>query len=300
MFRFSNDVVGDDPDDLPLSVSDPNAFRYRDFGYVDARDDTVLYVSTSGRTKVRAEVYRLFENDGEAAPCNRKYRMKVECDDETWVTVHSGATAVGAGRLTEMTVGLPDGTVVAITRSPEPVFGFDVTGRTVDGRTADDRLTEMPLLECDGSVATVTLADGSRVVAEYADPGTFVCEASVADGTRVRMLADPTVQYFQRDGSPEVVTRAVDAKYLVCRRDLSGYEFVDSNVQDQPSTSRGTDRFSDDSVTVVRPLTRSHFDGTTSGLLDSALSVHLKSICELADRLNANLSDSSLPLVTDT
>lgn len=293
-------------------MSVPNVLRYRDIGYVDAHNDAVQYLSTNGRTKVRAEVQRLFGNDGEVAR-DRKYRMRVECDDGTWVTVHSGTTAKGDKRLTEMTVGLSDGTVVAVTGVHEPEFRFDVTGRTADGRLVDDRaLTEMSRLKRRGTVATVTLqAEGTRIVVEYANPEVLVCEAFVSDGTRVRMLTRPTIQYFRRDRPPGVATHAaaVDAKYLVCRRDLSGYEFVDDGVEPfgRPSSSRCIVQSSDDQVTVVRTLTRSHFDGRTAGLLDDALSVHLKSVGKLAHQLNDSFPDTAAgqidrprPLVTDT
>lgn len=289
-------------------MSDPNAFRYRHFGYVDAHDDAVQYVSTSGRTKVRAEVFRLFgTDDGDEVARDRKYRMRVECDNGTWVAVNCGTTAGGDQRLTELTVGFSDGTVVAVTRSPEPECRFDVTARTADQRSVvDDRSTEIPVLEHGGSVATVTLAEGTRIVTEYATPEQLVCEVFVSDGTRVRMLTGgPTIQYFRRrDGPPEAGTCVPDAKYLVCRRDLSGYEFVQSHGR--PSSPRCINEFSDGHATVVRTLTRSHFDGRTSGLLDTAFSVHLQFIGKLADQLNANITDTAgpvddrpMPLVTD-
>jgi len=279
--------------DRPLAMTDPNVFRYRAFGYVDATDYAVHYASVTSDTKIRAEVYELRDDDSgsSVSACEQRYRMKVECG-EFWVTVHSVVTAISGERQTELTVGLTDGTVVVVTQLPGG--GFNVTQRTADSLAEDHSQRYVwpdgrPMFEFFDDVATVILADGTWTSADFGRADHFVCVTYLSDGAKVRMTTTkPAIQFCHGSESGEPVT---DDKYLVCRRDLSGYEFVDHHesrrtvCQVRESSNHETPW----PVTVVRTLTQNRFDDQMAGLVDKALSDHLVTIKTLADRLNAVL-----------
>jgi len=282
-------------------VTDPNAFRYREFGYVEASDFAVRYVSITGDIKIRAEVYELRDDDddksGSAVACEQRYRMKVECGD-FWVTVHYVVTANDSGdgvrdRQTELTTGLTDGTVIAITRSPGG--DFEVTPRTAKG-PADDLGEQRyvwpdgrPIFEFFDDVVTVIAADGTWTSADFGRADDFVCATYVSDGARIRMtMTRPPVHFCHDSMSGEPVTD----KYLVCRRDLSGYEFVDDDDSRQTVCRMQESSDQETPVTIVRTLTRNRFDRRMAKLLDKALSDHLITIKTLADKLNAGLPDN--------
>lgn len=277
----------------PLAVTDPNVFRYRECGYIEMSDYAVHYVSVTGDTKVRAEVFGFRDDDGRAldACIERRYRMKVECG-EFWVTVQSvlrrQATEDGVDRQTELTAIMTDGTVVAVTRSAGR-RDFDVTGRTADGRVVDHARLQLqqyawpdgrPVLECFDDVATVTMADGTSTSADFGRAERFVCVTYLTDGARVRMSLTESAVRFCRGNSFDEDPVTADVKYLVCRRDLSGYEFVDDHEDPRHKVDH------ESPVMVVRTLTRSPFDDRTSGLVDEALADHLMNVKMLADRLN--------------
>lgn len=275
-------------------IDDPNILVYRDFGYNNMVSHTVHYVSADGQTVVLMEMYLLHESavgTGLTA-CERKFRIKIEHGD-FWTTINSSiAGGDGRDRNTELVVGLVNGTTVAVTRSTDD-GEFDATVRTPDGRLiVDDATFTCPdgrrVFECydDKGVVTINVAGGSWIFVNYGDFDEFVCEIHVTDGTKFRILEDPLVEHcsagseFHRD-----VDDASNDPYVVCRRDLSGYEFVNlpDNVSDE-STVRKFDERSP--VTVVRTLTRSHFDDRTGGLVDKMLADHYETIKKLADKLN--------------
>lgn len=268
-------------------------FRYREFGNVDASDYAVHYISVTGDTKLRAEVYELrhVDSGNAVAVCEQRFRMKVECG-EFWVTVHSVVTASSGERQTEMTVGLIDGTVVVVTLLPGGYF--DVAARTADGLPDghDQRYVwpdGRPVFEFFDNVVTVVAADGSRTSTDFGQADHFVCATYLSDGAKVRMtMTEPAVQ-FCRD--PESGKSVTDDKYLVCRRDLSGYEFVNHHelMRTACHVREGFDHETPWPVTVVRTLTQNRFDDRMAKLVDKALSNHLLTIKTLAVRLNANL-----------
>lgn len=209
---------------------------------------------------------RLRENDGEeSADEETRYRTKVECG-EHWVTVHSETS--GGGR-TELVIGRADVTAVAVTRRAGK---FDVFARP-----ADDDDDSRPTLECreEDAVAVVDAADGTRIVANYGDLDDFVCEVHVSDGARMRTRVGPAIEYCPGDRPRET---AGGHKYLVCRRDLSGYEFVDGDRDRPRRPSRAA---------AFRTLVPSPFDDRTSGLVDKALSDHFDALRTLADTIGA-------------
>ncbi|XP_022182129.1 uncharacterized protein LOC111041969 [Myzus persicae] len=281
-------------DDRPLAVTDPNVFRYRAFGHVDASDSTVHYISVTGDTKIRAEVYELLDDDGSGSAvtaCEQRYRMKLECG-EFWVTVHSVVTVTSCERQTELTVGLTDGTVVAVTRLPGG--GFEVTSRTADGlEDTHGQRYEWPdgrsVFEFLVDVVTVIAADGTWTSADFGRADHFVCATYLTDGAKVRMMmTGPAIQFCH---DSEFENPATDDKYLVCRRDLSGYEFVDHHkpLRTVCQVREGPDQETPWPVTVVRTLTKNRFDGRMAELVNKALSDHLVTVKTLADRLNARL-----------
>ncbi|XP_016656625.1 uncharacterized protein LOC107882576 [Acyrthosiphon pisum] len=277
----------------PLAMTDPNVFRYRAFGYVDASDYAVHYVSVTGDTEIRAEVYELRDDDSGSSVLagEQRYRMKVECG-EFWVTIHSAITASSGERQTELTVGLTDGTVVAVTRLPSG--DFVVTPRNADSLTDDHSQRYVwpdgrPVFEFFDDVVTVISADGTCTSADFGQADHFVCVTYLSDGAKVRMtMTRPVVQFCQGSESGEPVT---DDKYLVCRRDLSGYEFVNHHKSRRTvcQVREGSDHETPWPVTVVRTLTQNRFDDRMAELVDKALADHLITIKTLADRLNAVL-----------
>ncbi|CAH1724365.1 unnamed protein product [Aphis gossypii] len=295
---FKCDVPGAD---RPLGVTDPNSFRYREFGYVEASDFALHYVSITGNVKVRAEVYELRDDDDKgdsAVACEQRYRMKVECGD-FWVTVHYVVTANDSddGK-TELTTGLTDGTVIAITRSPGG--DFELTPRTAKGPAGDlsEQLTSgqtyvcsdgWPIFDFFDDMVIVKAADGTWTSANFGGADDFVCATEVSDGARVWMtMARPPVNFCHTSMSGEPVTD----KYLVCRRDLSGYEFVDDDDSRQTVCRVHESSDQETPVTIVRTLTRNRFDRRMARLMDKALSDHLVTIKTLAIRLNAGLPDN--------
>lgn len=281
-------------------MTDPNTFRYREFGYVEASDFAVRYVSATGYIKIRAEVYELRDNDNKnrsTEACEQRYRMKVECGD-FWVTVHHVVTANNSGdgvrdRQIELTTGLTDGTVIAVTRSAGG--DFEVTPRTAKGPA--DNLNEQrymwpdgrPIFEFFNDVVTVIAADGTWTSADFGRADDFVCATYVSDGARVRMtMTRPAVHFCHDSKSGEPVTD----KYLVCRRDLSGYEFVDDDDSRQTVCRVEENSYQETPVTIVRTLSQNRFDRRMAKLMDKALSDHLITVKTLADRLNAGLPDN--------
>jgi len=250
-------------------------------------------VSVTGDIKIRAEVYELRDDDSGSAvaACEQLYRMKVECG-EFWVTVHSVVTARSGKRKTELTVGLTDGTVVAVTRLPDG--DFDVTPRTADGLPDDHNQRYVwpdgrPVFEFFDDVVTVIAADGTCTSADFRQADHFVCVTYLSDGAKVRMtMTKPAIQFCHDSELGKPVT---DDKYLVCRRDLSGYEFVDHRESRRTvcQVREDSDYETPWPVTVVRTLTQNRFDDRMAGLVDKALSNHLITVKTLADRLNAAL-----------
>ncbi|XP_026822797.1 LOW QUALITY PROTEIN: uncharacterized protein LOC113560877 [Rhopalosiphum maidis] len=301
-FRTIDFKSGSRGADRPLAVTDPNVFRYREFGYVEASDFAVRYVSATGDIKIRAEMYELRDDDDDdksaVVECEQRYRMKVECG-EFWVTVHSVVMTNydvdgDKDRQTELTVGLTDGTVVAVTRSPGD--DFCVTPRTPNDPADDlgqryEWSDGRPVFEFFDDVATVNAAGGTWISVDFGRADKFVCATCLSDGARVRMtMTRPAVHFCHNSESGEPVTD----KYLVCRRDLSGYEFVDDHDSGQTvcRTRESSDHGTPSPVTVVRTLTRNRFDHRMAGLMDKALSDHLMTIKTLADRLNSGLPEN--------
>lgn len=300
----------------PSLMDDPNAFIYQSIGYANMDDHGVHYVSTCGGTSVRADVQDLRLDDG----VERRHRIKVERVG-FWATVHSVTTTTAAAKQvscdTELTVGLVDGTVIAVTRQPATNGGgFNVFIRNADGSETDEQSAlkwpdGRPVLESrmDGSAITVTASDGTRLYAHYNDDdhgdsggggvrSWTVCKVHVSDGTWIRTRTGPgaVLQYYRASDADGLATAGAHDKYLVCRRDMSGYEFVhDSNDgADEPMPYRGGAR----PTNVVRTLTRSHFTDRTDALLDRSLTDHLKTIEALAQRLNATIPRDVVPKVS--
>jgi len=145
----------------------------------------------------------------------------------------------------------------------------------------------------------VTMIDGTRIEAKFGDCLGVVCEVRLTDGARIRTRTDPGIDFCAGSGS-STTTNGVhdDDKYLVCRRDMSGYEFVnDLGSVDRwlVAVDRDLDRSSDElpipDTPVLRTLTRARFDQRTACQLDEVLSRHLRVLGTLADRLNAEFSD---------
>lgn len=98
-------------------------------------------------------------------------------------------------------------------------------------------------------IVVATAADGTQMIANFGDLRDFVCEVYVSDGSKIRTRIGPTVEYCGGDQVRKPTAVPSDAvsddnggdtdddnendgpydgdKYVVCRRDLSGYEFVD-------------------------------------------------------------------------
>lgn len=266
---------------------------YRDFGYSGLDNEIVHYVSANGYgTAVRVESYKLnVISGGDCGPdYGRMGRVKVKCGD-FWAAVHGIGTPV-----VELTVGLDDGTVIAVTR-PDDNDGpnderFNVVVRSPDGQTVvTDRFTwsdGQPQLTCGQRTAEVVAADGTKTIVDFVDSA---CEVRVSDGAKLRARScAPGGVEFCRPGAVSITaggdcgttTEFQRCKYLVCHPDMSGYEFVESGRSSgRPSYATAS----------VRTLTRSCFDGRTSGLVDKLLADHLKTIETLADWLNVQFSE---------
>jgi len=233
------------------------------------------------------DVRRLHEYDDSDEWTNDevRYRTKVEYG-EFWVAVHS--TATNSGERTELTIGWTDDTAVAVTRRPTD-GGFDVFTRTVDDHSREWS-NGRPMLEYyeDDAVAVANAADGTRIVANFGDLDDFVCEIYVSDGTKMRTRVGPAIEYCPGDRARKTGRDGRDDKYLVCRRDLTGYEFVDDDPAESRTPSERSGRTSGElsPALVVRTLTPSPFKDRTAGLVDKALSDHFKTLGTLADRLN--------------
>lgn len=250
--------------------------------YGPVRLEIILY--SSRYLDVCCRLHESCGDDGaESANDEVRHRTRIECD-EFWVTVHS---MTNTGHV-ELVAGRADRTAVAVTRRPSD-GGFDVFARDAvrDGRPV------LEYCEEDGTVMA-TAADGTRVIANFGDLDEFVCEIYVSDGTKIRTRrrVDAAVEYCPAGGDRVPATKScgVRDKYLVCRRDLSGYEFVDDENNSESVQGRQTEESSDDVArkSVVRTLTPSPLDDRTVGLVDKALSVHLKTVGKLADRLQVD------------
>lgn len=187
-----------------------------------------------------------------------------------------------------MQVGLADGTVVAVTEPPKPGLLPDMVARDADGKPSDSNPYEWPdgrpVLELYyGAEAVVTTVDGTWIVAKYGDAlisDGVVCEVHVSDGVKFRCRTDRTVDYCPaEDVGSSPTTPERDDKYLVCRRDLSGYEFVGDAIGARRQV--GT---SSDGPPVVRTLVRNQFDDRVADELDEALANVLESVETLVDR----------------
>lgn len=286
----------------------PNAFVYRDFGYSDMDTDAVRYVSADGHgTAVSVESYGLngTPRSGDFGPkYERRVRVKVKCE-EFWAAVHGiGTPAV------ELTVGLGDGTVVAVTRCDDDDDDddgrnrdrhneeFRAVVRSPDGRIVSvDRVASFawpvsrPLLVCGHGSAELTAADGTKTIVDFADSA---CVVRVSDGAQLRLRFDVRGgPEFCRAGAAAPPNAGDDlagtpagrhgCKYVVCRRDMSGYEFVEGG---------GTSGTPPYAAATVRTLTRSRFDGRTSGRVHELLDDCLKTVETLAGLLNAEFSDA--------
>jgi len=228
-------------------------------------DSTVRYVSATGEAKVLLEVIRLRESDDgktSEASVEHRHRIKVECG-EFWATVHGASTAAKGWR-TELTVGLADGTVVAVTER-EPPGTLVAVARTVDrglGPTDPSGYAwpdGRPVLEIRGGdgEAVVEAADGTRVVAKFGDrvgrDAAVACEVYVSDGARFRTRAEPAIEHCPGGAGPRPAT---GDKYLVCRRDLSGYEFVDGRDASLDRRTAACRRGCDDAIQLSPPVAR--------------------------------------------
>lgn len=250
--------------------------------------------------------------------------MKVECG-EFWVAIHSIITS---GReITELVMGLADGTVVAVTRSDDGVFqtfSRSATGRRIvqDRFTWPDGRTMLEYYETD-PIAVVIAANGTRIIANFGHLSDFVCEVYMLDGSKVQTRIDPAVKYCPCEPVQKLTNNSHpfsadddddedydDDKYLVCRRDLTGYEFVNrveslvlktvvsttdvSSISDselvEKDESKERVKTSADvfmPMTILRTLTRSPFDDATASLVNKMLFDHFETVKTLADRLNA-------------
>ncbi|VVC27485.1 Hypothetical protein CINCED_3A008944 [Cinara cedri] len=299
---FRHDDNDGDSNHPRLPADDyPNAFVYREFGYSDMDNNIMNYVSVNGETTVCVESYRLNGTSQISGDnCDLKYeqrnRVKVKFG-KFWLAVHGiGTSAV------ELTVGLHDGAMITVTTSKygDRVFhdeGFDVVYRRTDSGfqvyEGDVQYTwpdGRPLLVCDYPIVEVEAADGTKTIVDFVNS---VCRVHVSDGAklRVRFCTASGVEFCHPgaaitnigDGGPSSAGRQ-HCKYLVCRRDMSGYEFVES---DQSSA------WPPHAASVIRTLTRSCFDGQTSRLVNELLIDYLKTDEMLAYQLNAEFSEDS-------
>lgn len=289
----------------------------------------MYYLSANGYTKVLVEMYMLNE-DGhnvmeeveEMISCEQMYRVKVE-SGEFWVTVHSKQSKSRIGEEIEVTMGVLYGTTVAVTvhhiggGDGDDGSGFQVISRTIDGKVVDDRLQQYTwpdgrmVFDYHGQVFEVIASDDSRVIIDFENSE---CEVLVSDGMQIRTWADPTIEYCQLKQNKN--TKHPDRhqtfdKYLICRRDLSGYEFVDGlDVLDRPTTACHTEILSPDNIMtpfgssnnrtpppfkIVRTLTRSHFNHDTIDSMDRMLAKYFKSIKTTAERLNIEFPENAKP-----
>lgn len=290
-------------------MSEPNILVYRDFGFTHMVGHTVRYVSTDGKTIISIETYQFHEScDGGtgSTACEQKFRTHVEYGD-FWMTVNS--SIIGGDGLngnTEVVVGLIDGTTVAVTR-PTDDGELETTARASNGQliVVDDSFTwpdGQPVFEShDKGILTVNVAGETRISANYDDLDKFICEIHVMDGAKFRILKDPLVEHcsagseFHRNSMD--ASNDADDTYVVCRRNLSGYEFVDlppDNTADEWSTVRKFDDEQRRPVTVVRTLTRSHFDDRTARLVDKMLADHYETIKTLAEKLNVEYLEANI------
>lgn len=268
---------------------------------------------------------RLYESDNEKTMVEQRHRTKVECG-EFWVATHS--VIKSGSEITELVMGLPDGTVVAVTRSDDGVFQTftrSATGRRIvqDRFVWPDGRLMLEYYETD-PIAVAIAANGTRIIANFGDLNDFVCEIYIPDGSKIQTRIDPAVNYCPC----ELVQKPTHShpcsandhnedygndKYLVCRRNFSGYEFVnhiesyvlrtvirptdilalsDSKVADENESYTETSREGTSAnvlmpVTVLRTLTRTPFDGCTASLVNKMLFDHFEIVKTLADRLNA-------------
>lgn len=301
----------------------PNAFSSQNFGYTTINENTVHYLSARGETKVCVDVYRLNKDENDNSEfIEQRHRVKVECE-ENWVTVNSVSMSSGNWR-TELTLGLADGTIIAVTRQLDDDIKddniFNITARTVDGQILDTSwmlfmwADNRPMLEqFDDGVIQVNMVDDTKILANFCIFNKYLCEVHVSDGSKIRTCAEPTAVQ-PCDDSDLVPDEAYDFDhdhdtgnnciYLVCRRDLSGYEFVNGMdaLNQLSATMVNNPRINHDNfkwlekLTPLSPadriLTPSRFDDRTFGLLDKALSVHFKSIKTLADQLNSDFLEN--------
>lgn len=248
------------------------------------------------------------------------YRVKVE-SGEFWVTVHSKLSKSRIEQKIEVTMGVLYGTTVAVTirhddnGDGDDGSGFKVISRTADGNVLDDRLQQFTwpdgrmVFDYHGQVFEVTASDDTKIIIDFENSE---CAVFVSDGMQIRTRTDPTIEYChpRKNNNTEHTDRhRTSDKYLVCRRDLSGYEFVDGlDLLDRPTTTCHTKIVSLDNILppfgssnnsmppqfkVVRTLTQSHFNHDTAGLIDSMLAKHFKSIKTMAERLNVEFPEDA-------
>lgn len=282
-------------------------------------ENTVHYLSARGETKVRVDVYRLNKDESDPSGfIEQRHRVNVECG-ENWVTVNSISMSNGNWQ-TELSLGLPDGTTIAVTKPLDNVVKdnklFNITARTIEGQILDTSwkvflwADNRPVLEqIENGVIQITMSDNTKIYTNYYNFNKYLCEVHVSDGSKIRTCAEPTAvqscdvsdlvpgEAYEFDDDHDTGN---DCIYLVCRRDMSGYEFIDGmSALNQMSATMVNKSHIDDNdfkwpekltplPPPVRTLTRSRFDNRTSGRLDKALSGHFKSIKTLADQLNSD------------
>lgn len=267
---------------------------------------------------------RLYESENEKNMTEQRHRMKVECGN-FWVAIHSIISS--DSEITELVMGLADGTVVAVTRSVDGVFQTftrSATGRRIvqDRFTWPDGRTMLEYYETD-PIAVVVAANGTRIIANFGHLSDFVCEVYMLDGSHFQTRIDPAVKYCPCKPVQKLIDNSHpfsvddeddedydDDKYLVCRRDLSGYEFVNrveslvlktvvsttdvSSLSDSEGVEKDTETEREETstdvlmpVTILRTLTRSPFDDGTASLVNKMLFDHFETVKSVADRLNA-------------
>lgn len=263
--------------------------------------------------------------------------MKIVCDD-FWTTVHHGT--YDNGNATELALGLNDGNVVTIALRPDGEFDMGTRRWTVDRSQTNESIdlcwsSGEPMLEMDSGTIAVITEDGTRLRVYSGE--NELCKVTVSDGTVIRTYVDGTTLYNANNDNgtetktdrkyaetqnepigPEIRVDRKDAetknepkeieiddgRYLVCRRDLSGYEFVHDlrilpKMRDRPSVCLQLRRVIPESLdappaTVVKTFTRSPVNENTANVVDKALASHFKTIKELADRLNASFPNADL------
>lgn len=292
----------------------------KNLDYTNAIGTNKYYLSTNGDTRVEWEVCRFYATT--TTEYEQRQRMKIECDT-LWTAVHR--TSGGAESQTDLTLDLNDGVTAVVSRRPDGEFDVWTRSTADERRTTADELIEfrwsdgqrLLKLEVDG--VTVCAQNGTRLRVSYEDD--VVCEVHVSDGTIIRTRADGTTEFYSYDDAREESNdeesennnnvdpksesdpneaAGDDDKYVVCRRDLSGYEFADgrqipSAKRDEPVACIPLRRVQSNTpgvlpATVVKTFARSHLNAATADSIRKMLATHYETVTALADRLNSSVS----------